>query len=102
MEVLLLKRNAFKFLLMITVVLCFIIPSTFAGIGGGIPDRMLCQLHNDGTIWLYTGTPMTGWQQIDGKMQTKSIAIGSDANSTYLFKLLNNGSVWQYTGTPMK
>jgi hypothetical protein len=37
------------------------------------PDA-LYQLHNDGSIWQYTGTPMTGWQELDNNATTTALA----------------------------
>ncbi|MFE7375672.1 hypothetical protein ACFU6E_13390 [Bacillus cereus] len=57
----------------------------------------LYQLHNDGGIWQYTGTPMTGWAKLDNNTTTKKIAV-SGGN---LYQIHSDGSIWQYTGTPM-
>jgi hypothetical protein len=57
----------------------------------------LYQMHGDGSIWQYTGPPMTGWQLLDNNSNTKKIAAG-DGN---LYQLHKGGSIWQYTGTPL-
>jgi hypothetical protein len=59
------------------------------------------QLHNDGAIWRYTGTPCSGnscpgWQRLDNN--TRTIAI--TASGGQLYQLHNNGAIWHYTGTP--
>jgi hypothetical protein len=33
----------------------------------------LYQLHGDGTIWLYTGPPLSGWQTLDNNPATTAI-----------------------------
>lgn len=62
-----------------------------------VVQRALYELRNDGSLWTYTGTPMTGWQQIDGNTAISTIA----SNPTTVYELHNDGSVWVYTGTPM-
>ena len=57
--------------------------------GGG-----LYQLHSDGKIWRYTGTPMTGWELLDQNPATVSLA----ATSTHLYQRHNGGSIWEYAG----
>jgi hypothetical protein len=36
-------------------------------------DSSLYQRRADGTIWLYTGPPLTGWQTLDNNKATISI-----------------------------
>jgi hypothetical protein len=55
------------------------------------------QLHNDGGIWKYTGTPLTGWQKLDNNSATKKIT----AAGANLFQLHKTGLIWKYTGTPL-
>jgi hypothetical protein len=57
----------------------------------------LYQLHGDGTIWIYTGTPLTGWQMLDNNPQTRGIA----ASGNQLYQLHGDGTIWIYTGTPL-
>ena len=45
-------------------------------------------------IWVYTGTPHTGWQQLDGNATTVQIAAGGG----HLCERHNIGRVWIYTG----
>jgi hypothetical protein len=33
----------------------------------------LYQMHGDGTIWIYTGPPLTGWLTLDNNPATTSI-----------------------------
>jgi hypothetical protein len=59
------------------------------------------QLHNDGSIYQFTGDPChenscMGWQLLDKNPQTKAIV----ASGTGLFQLHANGMIWRYTGTP--
>jgi hypothetical protein len=58
------------------------------------------QLHNDGSIWHYTGTPCRdgcpGWQQLDDN--PTAVAISADRGS--LYQRHDDGSIWRYTGTP--
>ena len=58
------------------------------------------QLHNDGTIWVSTGTACSGnscpgWVLLDNNSQTRSIA-SAGAN---LYQLHADGKIWRYTGT---
>jgi hypothetical protein len=70
--------------------------------GGGFPDPPrpekyhLYQLHNSGRIWQYTGTPLTGWQELDNNPATTAIA----AFDSSLCQLHQSGLVWIFTGTP--
>jgi len=56
----------------------------------------LYQRHNNGRIWIYTGTPHTGWQELDNNPAT--VQIAADGNA--LYQRHNTGRVWVYTGTP--
>ncbi|MBS2548259.1 hypothetical protein KGQ19_15445 [Catenulispora sp. NL8] len=60
-------------------------------------NGMLVQRHPDGTLWQYTGTPMTGWAKIDTNTDTTQVV--ASASKIYQFHA-NNSTVWQYTGTP--
>lgn len=73
--------------------------------GGGqldqLHDGILYQLHNDGTIWRYTGaacgnSSCPGWQMLDDNTRTVAITGGG----RQLFQLHKDGSIWRYTGTP--
>jgi hypothetical protein len=60
---------------------------------------LLYQLHGDGSIWRYTGTPCgtsscIGWQELDVNPATTAIS----AAGKQLFQLHNDGSIWRYTG----
>jgi hypothetical protein len=55
------------------------------------------QLHDDGTIWRYTGTPLTGWQLID----QNPAGIEIFTTSTDVFQLHTTGRLWRYTGPPI-
>ena len=57
----------------------------------------LYQTHGDGTIWRYTGTPMTGWQMLDNNPRARAIT----ASGPRLYQLHGDGTIWLYTGTPM-
>ncbi len=57
----------------------------------------LYQRHNNGFIWRYTGTPLTGWQLLDNNPATVQIA----AAGGNLYQRHNNGFIWRYTGTPL-
>jgi len=73
----------------------------------------LVQLHYDGPIWQYTGTPCNatgcpGWRELDRNPAAVQIAGfpdgGMGASSEFpngsIFQLRNDGSIWSYTGTP--
>ena len=57
----------------------------------------LYQLHNDGSIWSYTGKPLTGWELLDNNPAAKMIAC----NSTGAYQLHIDGTIWLYTGPPL-
>jgi hypothetical protein len=57
----------------------------------------LYQMHGDGTIWTYTGTPLTGWQMLDNNPRARAIV----ASGNLLYQLHGDGTIWQYTGTPI-
>ena len=59
----------------------------------------LYQLHNNGRIWRYTGTPITGWQLIGDNPLT--IQIAASNSSPGLFQLHRTGDIWRYDGTPI-
>jgi hypothetical protein len=59
--------------------------------------EQLYQMHGDGTIWHYTGTPITGWQMLDDNPRARAIA----ASGPNLYQLHGDGSIWKYTGTPI-
>jgi len=59
----------------------------------------LYQLHNDGKIWQYTGTPITGWQLLDNNPLT--VQICASFSTPGLFQLHRTGSIWHYDGTPL-
>ena len=68
-------------------------PATAAIVADG--DR-LYQLHNNGRIWKYAGTPITGWQELDNNPATVKLA----AAGGHLYQLHNSGRIWRYTGVP--
>ncbi len=65
---------------------------------------MLYQLHDNGSIWKYTGQhcdfqqpypQCRGWEKVDNNpAAVKIVAAGQE-----LYKLQGNGSLWRYTGT---
>jgi hypothetical protein len=57
----------------------------------------LYQVHGDGSIWKYTGPPLTGWQELDNNGNTRTIAAGGGS----LYQLHGDGSIWLYTGPPL-
>ena len=57
----------------------------------------LYQLHNNGSIWRYTGPPVAGWELLDRNPATRQIAAAGDK----LYQIHNNGFIWRYTGTPV-
>jgi hypothetical protein len=67
--------------------------------GGG-----LFQMHTDGSIWKYTGTPCgffscPGWTELDNNSNTKTIVAGGLGGLVYLFQMHFSGSIWQTTGS---
>jgi len=72
-------------------------------------DGALYQLHNDGMIWRYTGTPCAGnacpgWQMLDDNPRTTEIAAGGgqlyQLHDDLLYQLHKDGTIWRYTGAP--
>ncbi len=57
----------------------------------------LYQMHGDGTIWTYTGTPLTGWQMLDNNPRARAIA----ASGNLLYQMHGDGTIWMYTGKPL-
>jgi hypothetical protein len=60
------------------------------------PER-LYQMHGDGTIWHYTGTPISGWQMLDNNPRARCIVASGDL----LYQMHGDGTIWVYTGTPI-
>jgi hypothetical protein len=50
----------------------------------------LFQLHNDGSIWEYTGTPF--WKKLDDNRATTAITV---SDFGILYQLHNDGSIWE-------
>ncbi len=76
-------------------------PPTTPPVQGPTPPSNLYQLHDNGWIWEYTGTPCSGescpgWQPLDKNPK----AIGIVAAGQKLYQLHDDRSIWQYTGTP--
>jgi len=57
----------------------------------------LYEMHGDGTIWTYTGTPISGWQMLDNNPRARAIAASGDL----LYQLHGDGTIWVYTGPPL-
>jgi hypothetical protein len=55
-------------------------------------DDELFQRHADGSIWSYTGVPLTGWRKLDADPTAVQIA----ANRNGLYKRCADGSIHQY------
>jgi hypothetical protein len=60
------------------------------------PTR-LYQMHGDGTIWTYTGPPLTGWQMLDNNPRAHTLT----ASGPLLYQMHGDGTIWLYTGPPM-
>jgi hypothetical protein len=54
----------------------------------------LYQLQLDGTILVYTGTPLTGWQVVDGSGTAVQILMSSDGA---FYKQNTDASIWKYS-----
>lgn len=61
-------------------------------------ENEVYQLHNNGSVWRYTGPPFTGWQLIDDNPETVQLAA---AGST-LYQRHRGGQVYRYEDTPMR
>ena len=71
---------------------------TVGTIGSG---TLLYQLHKNGRIFRYTGTPCSGvfcpgWQMLDNNPATKSIIAGAGR----LYQMHDTGKIWRYTNIP--
>lgn len=53
----------------------------------------LYQLQLDGTILVYTGTPLTGWQVVDSSKTAAQILMSSDGA---FYKQNTDASIWKY------
>jgi hypothetical protein len=51
----------------------------------------LYQLHNNGQIWIYTGTPHTGWAALNSGNASKIAASGG-----HLYQVQNGGKIFEY------
>lgn len=58
----------------------------------------LYELRTDGSIWQYTGTPLTGWQEI-GAPNTQTSGNGLVATTSQVYQLQLNGDILVYSGT---
>lgn len=61
-----------------------------------ISTSALYQTHGDGSIWIYTGPPISGWQMLDNNPKERAIAA-----NTHLYQLHGDGTIWNYTGPPL-
>lgn len=59
-------------------------------------DR-LYQMHGDGTIWVYNGPPISGWQVLDNNPRTRSIVAAGNS----LYQMHGDGTIWTYNGPPI-
>jgi hypothetical protein len=59
----------------------------------------LYQLHNDGSIWKYTGPPLSGWQKLDDN--PGSVQIVTDNTQDVLYQVHSDGTIWLYKGPPL-
>ncbi|MGC9951912.1 MAG: hypothetical protein ABSF64_36675 [Bryobacteraceae bacterium] len=75
------------------------------GASATVGEAGIFEMHWDGSIWSYPGTPCTdnnyylncaGWVQLDGNPNSSSLAIGA----TSLYEKWQNGAIWKYTGPP--
>lgn len=74
------------------------IPTITASPASTTAPPILYEIHNDRSIWQYTGTPLTGWKEI-GSPNTQTASIV--ATKATLYQLHLDGTIWQYTGTPL-
>jgi hypothetical protein len=56
----------------------------------------LFQLHGDGTIWQYMGTPMTGWKTLDKNPGVRVIAIVESGMTSSVIQLRADGTCLKY------
>ena len=54
----------------------------------------LYQRHNTGLIWRYTGTPLTGWEELDNNPATIQIVAAADQ----LYQRHKTGRIFRFTG----
>jgi hypothetical protein len=58
-------------------------------------NGQLFQLHNNGMIWRYLGSP-NNWEPVDNNLKTADIVLGGGN----LYQKHNNGQIWRYTWVP--
>jgi CHAP domain-containing protein len=69
---------------------------TPVGLTSGSTRHDLYQKHSDGSIWKYTGTPLSGWTQIG----TNAAAVFVDAiPGGGVVELDNTGTIWEYVNS---
>ena len=57
----------------------------------------LYEMHGDGTIWIYTGPPISGWQMLDNNPRARAIA----GDGGLLYQMHGDGTIWFYTRPPL-
>jgi hypothetical protein len=65
-------------------------------VGIAASTSALYQMHGDGTIWIYTGPAISGWQMLDNNPRAREIAAGEG-----LYQMHGDGTIWIYTGPPL-
>ena len=60
-------------------------------------DDNLYQLHADGKIFRFNGTPLTGWDLLDSNPATQAIVAAGDL----LYQLHADGKIFRFDGTPL-
>jgi hypothetical protein len=70
---------------------------TPVGLTSGSTRHDLYQKHSDGSIWKYTGTPLSGWTQVGNNSATKQIAASNGGGA--LYELDTTGTIWQYANS---
>lgn len=63
-------------------------------VGSGPGGDSLYQQHADGSVWVFTGVPMTGWTRLDNDVRTVQVVAGGGS----LYQRHKLGSIWTFTG----
>lgn len=71
-------------------------PATI-GVAANDKNGSVFELHKDGSIWQYTGTPLTGWRQIGDN--AAAVSISGSPTAGYVYEYDSTGTIWQYNGS---
>jgi hypothetical protein len=96
------QRKRFIRSFCVVIVLCTFFLVMYSTPVHAAPNLSLHQIHRDGSIWRYTGTPCSGWSYCPGWQLLSNNPATYDiaASNRGLVQVRTDGSIWGYTGTP--